>query len=132
MPRTFHSLLLTGLFAITLSACATTQMPYHGFSSQAALDQSDAKVTQESAMSGPLDPLNLAQDDQEYTHEGNAYDRTEEGYYEWGQRLYGMGYRDVYYVADLAPKAFGHEIIDTYEHDIEQGFNDAAKAAARH
>lgn len=87
---------------------------------------------QQSVMNGPMDPMNLAQDGQDYSHDGNAYDRIEEGYYEWGARLYGMGYRDVYYVADLAPKAMGHDIMDTYEHAIEQGFNDAAQKNTAH
>jgi len=102
------------------------QMPFHGFADQAALDQNDAAVVQQSAANGPLDPMNLAQDDMNYTHEGMAYDRMEEGYYQWGAKMYGRGYRDVYYVEDLAPKAVGHEIDDTYEHAIQQGFEDAS------
>ena len=124
--RRYHPSLAALLFALSLAACATTQMPYHGFANQAALDKNDAEVTRESAMNGPLDPMNLAQDDQDYTHQGIAYDRIEEGYYQWGAKMYGMGYRDVYYVEDLAPKAFGHELEDTYEHAIDAGFNDAA------
>ena len=119
------------LLSFLLASCATTQMPYHGFATEADLEAKDATVTKESALNGPMDPQNLAQDGQEYTHDGNAYDREEEGYYEWGVKLYQMGYRDVYYVADLAPKAMGHDIIDTYEHAIEQGFNDAAKNAGQ-
>ena len=128
MHRTFHSVLVVTSLLL-LAACATTQMPYHGFATEAQLDAHDSTVIQQSAVDGPMDPRNLAQDGQEYTHNGNAYDREEEGYYEWGAKLYGMGYRDVYYVADLAPKAMGHDLINTYEHDIEQGFNDAAKNA---
>jgi hypothetical protein len=114
------------LFAVALGACATTQMPYHGFADQATLDKNDATIVQESAMNGPLDPMNLAQDGMNYTHDGNAYDRLEEGYYQWGAKMYDRGYRDVYYVEDLAPKAFGHEMEDTYEHAIDAGFRAAA------
>ncbi len=81
---------------------------------------------QQSALGGTLDPMNLAQDDQRYAHDNIAYDRVEEGYYQWGQRLYAMGYRDEYYVRDLAPKAFHHEILDTYDHAIAKGFEDAS------
>lgn len=81
----------------------------------------------QSASGGPLDPLSLAQEDQRYTHDGAAYDRIEEGYYQWGARLYVIGYRDEFYVRDLAPKAFHHELMDTYDHAIAQGFVDAEK-----
>ena len=80
---------------------------------------------QQSAMGNSLDPMSLAQDNQRYAHDGIAYDRNEEGYYEWGHKLYQMGYRDEFYVRDLAPKAFGHEMMDTYDHDIAKGFEDA-------
>ena len=126
ISRTFHSSLTALLFAIMLGACATAQMPFHGFADQATLDKNDAAVVQESAENGPLDPMNLAQNDMDYEHDGIAYDRIEEGYYQWGAKLYGLGYRDVYYVEDLAPKAFGHEMEDTYEHAIQKGFKDAA------
>ncbi len=122
MPR----FLFLAVALIFVSACATTQPPYHGFPDQASLDRQDAMVMQQSVISGPLDPMNLAQDDQRYSHGNIAYDRLEEGYYQWGQRLYGMGYRDKYYVLDLAPKAFHHEILNTYDHAIERGFEDAA------
>jgi hypothetical protein len=111
---------------IFVSACASTQPPYHGFPDQASLDRQDAMVMQQSVIGGPLDPRNLAQDDQRYAHNNIAYDRIEEGYYRWGQRLYGMGYRDAFYVRDLAPKAFHHELLDTYDHAIAKGFEDAA------
>lgn len=111
---------------IVVSACAATQPPYHGFTSQASLDRQDAIVMEQSAIGGPLDPMNLAQDDQRYSHGNSAYDRIEEGYYQWGQRLCAMGYRDEFYVRDLAPKAFHHEILDTYDHAIAKGFEDAS------
>ncbi len=81
---------------------------------------------QQSAIGGKLDPMNLAQDDQRYLHNNIAYDRIEEGYYQWGQKLYAMGYRDEFYARDLAPKAFQHPLLDTYDHAIAQGFEDAA------
>lgn len=80
---------------------------------------------QQSASGGSLDPRNLAQEDQRYAHDNIAYDRNEEGYYQWGHHLYQMGYRDEFYVRDLAPKAFGHEMMDTYDHAIAKGFEDA-------
>ncbi len=82
---------------------------------------------QQSTIGGTLDPMNLAQDDQRYGHDNIAYNRIEEGYYQWGQRLYAMGYRDEFYARDLAPKAFHHQILDTYDHAIAKGFEDAGK-----
>src|SRR5437868_15320319 len=116
MPRSFYRKLAVLLCSIGLAACAAT-MPYHGFPDQASLDRSDAYVIKESA-GGSLDPMNLALEDQQYEHHKIAYGRVEEGYYQWGQRLYKMGYRDVYYVRDLAPNAFRHELLDTYDHAI--------------
>jgi hypothetical protein len=123
MLRFSFSALFLPLF---LMACAAAVLPYHGFADQSALDKTDQIVTKESG-GGPLDPQNLASDDQRYVHNNVAYDRTEEGYYQWGAKLYAMGYRDVYYVRDLAPKAFHHEMMDTYDHAIEAGFTDAQK-----
>jgi hypothetical protein len=111
--------------ALILLSCATAQLPYHGFTDQASLDAQDGIVMQQSAIGGVLNPLSLAQNDQRYGHDNVAYDRMEEGYYQWGQRLYGMGYRDEFYVRDLAPKAFHHEVLDTYDHAIAKGFEDA-------
>ena len=122
MARLFFQVFALSLF----TACATTQIPYHGFTDQASLDKQNAIVLQQSATSGQLDPLNLAQDDQRYIHDDIAYNRIEEGYYQWGQRLYAMGYRDGFYVRDLAPKAFGHQLLDTYDHAIAKGFEDAS------
>jgi len=124
----FYALLLP----LFLVACAPAEMPYHGFADQAALDKTDQIVMKESATGGPLDPLNLAQEDQRYAHDNIAYDRMEEGYYQWGAKLYGMGYRDVYYVRDLAPKAFRHEMMDTYDHAVEAGFANAEKNDPAH
>ncbi len=126
MPRSL-------LFALTLTllSCATAQPPYHGFTDQPSLDKQDALVIAQSVTGGPLDPMNLAQEDQRYAHNNIAYDRIEEGYYQWGQRLYAMGYRDEYYVRDLAPKAFHHEMMDTFDHAIAHGFEDASNAGKR-
>src|ERR1035441_5443804 len=128
MLRFSFSALSLSLF---LMACAATELPYHGFTDQSALDKTDQTVVQQS-VGGQLDPLNLAQEDQRYVHNNIAYDRMEEGYYQWGAKLYGMGYRDVYYVRDLAPKAFRHELMDTYDHAIEAGFADAEKNDPAH
>jgi hypothetical protein len=126
----FHNVLMPRLFIlpliVTLVACATPQPPYHGFSDKTSLDNQDAIVLQQSAIAGPLDPMNLARDDQRYDHDNIAYNRIEEGYYQWGQKLYAMGYRDEFYVRDLAPKAFHHDLMDTYDHAIAKGFEDAA------
>src|SRR5438270_8879047 len=116
------------LFAILscsiLLSCAAAQQPYHGFSDQASLDKNDLVVLKES-IGGSLDPMNLAIEDQRYTHDNQAYNRVEEGYYQWGQKLYSMGYRDAFYVRDLAPHAFRHDVMDVYDHAIEKGFHDA-------
>jgi len=110
--------------SVVLLACAAAQQPYHGFSDQASLDKSDLVVMKES-VGGTLDPNNLAMEDQRYNHNNLAYNRIEEGYYQWGFKLYQMGYRDAYYIRDLAPHAFRHDVMDVYDHAIEQGFHDA-------
>ena len=115
--------------ALFVGCAAQQQMPYHGFATQSALDAKDAYVAKES-VGGKLDPKNLATEDQKYVHDDIYYDRMEEGYYQWGKALYSLGYRDVYYVRDMAPHAFRHELLDTYDHAIAQGFNDAESAAA--
>jgi hypothetical protein len=126
IPTFFMTRLLFLATAICfLSACATTQPPFHGFTDQASLNKQDALVIQQSSIGNVLDPMNLAQDDQRYNHDNIAYNRIEEGYYQWGQKLYAMGYRDEFYVRDLAPKALHHELMDTYDHAIAKGFEDA-------
>ena len=45
--------------------------------------------------------------------------------YQWGAKLYDLGYRDAFYVRDLSPRAMHHELIDTYDHAIATGFEDA-------
>ena len=115
---------LAGCATLMMSCATSQQLPYHGFSDQATLEQKDNYVIKES-IGGSLDPMNLAQEDQRYVHDKIAYDRVEEGYYQWGRKLYGLGYRDVYYVRDLAPHAFRHQMDDTYDHDLQKGFEDA-------
>lgn len=117
--------LLVVASALTVVGCAAQQQwPYHGFDSQATLESKDAFVAKES-VGGKLDPKNLASEDQKYVHDGIYYDRAEEGYYQWGHMMYKMGYRDVYYVRDMAPHAFRHALLDVYDHAIEKGFEDA-------
>src|SRR5437016_5535379 len=103
MIRTLRFSIAVPVFAV-FASCAAPQPLFHGFQDQTSLDNTDANVIKQSA-GGSLDPLNLAQEDQRYVHDNIAYNRIEEGYYQWGQKLYGMGYRDVYYVRDLAPHA---------------------------
>src|SRR5438552_1979897 len=59
------------LFSVALAACAATQMPYHGFADEATLERSDEQVMRQS-VNGPLDPMNLAQEDQRYVHDNLA------------------------------------------------------------
>ena len=132
MPRSFRqyirifSLCLSlGMVSHFVSGCASTP-PYHGFADKATLDDKDTYVIKESS-GGSLDPMNLALDDQQYAHSNMAYSRVEEGYYQWGRHLYQMGYRDIYYVKDLAPHAFRHEVMDVYDHAIVTGYEDAQK-----
>ncbi len=135
MPRSTRLILISAWLALvavssTLGGCSAT-MPFHGFPSQAALDEKDTYILKESS-GGALDPMNLALEDQQYEHSKIAYSRVEEGYYQWGYRMYKMGYRDIYYVKDLAPHAFRHELMDTYDHALTAGFDDAQKQDAAH
>src|ERR1700753_1619923 len=120
--RSFSQLCILSLVLVAIG-CGSTEI-YHGFKDETALNRADNYVMSES-LGGKLDPMNLAQEDQRYTHGDVAYNRMEEGYYQWGAKLHEMGSRDVFYVRDLAPKAFHRELIDTYDHAIEQGFKDA-------
>ena len=111
---------------VFLSSCGTApSVAYHGFTDQGTLNQKDDYVLAQSA-GGALDPNNLTEPEARYEHDNIAYSRVEEGYYQWGKKLYGMGYRDVYYVRDLAPRAFRHEMMDVYDHAVAKGFEDAA------
>jgi hypothetical protein len=110
---------------VALMSCGVAQQPYHGFSDQNSLDTKDSYVLRES-VGGALDPTTLAQADQRYNHHGIAYNQMEEGYYQWGAKMYELGYRDAFYVRDLAPRAMHRELMDTYDHAIAAGFEDAA------
>ncbi len=115
------------VFAVALFVgCAGQQLPFHGFTDASGLDKADTYVLSQS-VGGKLDPNNLAQEDQRYNHNNIAYNRTEEGYYQWGAKLYGMGYRDVYYVRDLEPRAFRRALLDVYDQAIQAGFEDSEK-----
>jgi hypothetical protein len=105
-------------------------MPYHGFITSSDLDRSDSYVLAES-VGGKLDPRSMSQEDQRYVHVNIAYDRNEEGYYQWGKKLFEMGYRDEYYVRDLEPRAFRHELLDTYDKAIQAGFEEAENKASK-
>lgn len=118
-------LLSLGVSLAAAMSCGVAQQPYHGFQDQNSLDSKDTYVLRES-VGGALDPNGLSQSGQQYNHHGIAYNQIEEGYYQWGVKLYGLGYRDAYYVRDLAPRAMHHTLIDTYDHAIATGFEDAA------
>jgi hypothetical protein len=117
-------ILLPAAIGALLASCGSVQQPYHGFPDQGALDTKDTYVLRES-VGGALDPTTLAQADQMYDHHNIAFNQIEEGYYQWGQKLYALGYRDVFYIRDLAPRAMHHALMDTYDHAIETGFDDA-------
>jgi hypothetical protein len=136
MPRSIYQpfrglLALAAIVALTFIGCAAQQqLPYHGFPDQSSLDAKDSYVAKES-IGGRLDPKNLATDDQKYVHDDIYYNRMEEGYYQWGVALWKLGYRDVYYVRDMAPRVFHHEMLDVYDHAIEKGFEDAESLASK-
>lgn len=141
MPSQNHSKLTANFshfakrYAFALIVCAFAAgcfpkpMPYHGFTTSGDLDKADNYVLAES-IGGKLDPRSMAQEDQRYSHDNIAYDRNEEGYYQWGKQLYSLGYRDDLYIQDLAPRAFRHELLDTYMKALKSGFDDAMDAAA--
>lgn len=118
---------VASLAVLFLIGCVAAQLPYAGFPDKQSLDAKEQYVMQESD-GGKLEVMNLAKEDQRYVHDRIAYDRIEEGYYQWGAKLYEMGFRDEYYVRDLAPKAMKHELMNTYDHAIAKGFNDALEA----
>ena len=107
---TLATLLLAS--AALLAGCAAS-LPYHGFQDQATLDQKDQIVIKESS-GGSLDPMNLAIEDQQYEHHRIAYNRVEEGYYQWGARLYAMGYR----ITPLSRPTKGYDSF-TFAFDLE-------------
>src|SRR5437762_5460503 len=98
-PHRIFLAVSVAMLTASFFACAGTQQPYHGFQDQSSLDAKDAYAIRES-VSGALDPMTLAQSGQNYTHHGIAYSQLEEGYYQWGHKMYDMGYRDEYYVRD--------------------------------
>lgn len=119
-------LLFSCMFAI--ASCGEPDVMYGGFSDQGALSKADQYVMAES-VGGKLDPANNSKEDQRYEHDHLAYNRMEEGYYQWGYSLYKMGYRDLWYVRDLAPKAFRKKLLSTYDDAIQAGYKAAKKAA---
>ena len=121
------SLLLTVLLCVGLWSCGPKDVLYGGFTDQAALNKADQYVMAES-VGGKLDPVNNSKEDQRYEHDHIAYNRMEEGYYQWGKSLYNLGYRDLWHVRDLAPQAFRKTLLSTYENAIQAGFKDAEKA----
>jgi len=123
MLKSYCRVLNVGLLLILLSGCGAASTPYHGFTTASGLDNADSYVLAES-VGGKLDPQLLSKDDQRYTHGGIAYDRMEEGYYQWGVKVFDLGYRDEMYVRDLAPRAFKRDILDIYDKALQAGFED--------
>jgi predicted small lipoprotein YifL len=119
--------LVVALF--TLAACNTKtgDLTYAGFKSKAELDQADQTVISES-VGGRLDPAKLAPEPGRYNHNNIHYSQTEEGYYRWGMELYKMGYRDIYHVEDLAPRAFKRTVMDNNMNALVAGFKDTRSA----
>ncbi len=110
--------------ALAVVGCAAPVILNGGFPDKQTLETKEAYVMKESD-GGKLDPANLAIEGQRYAHDKIAYDRMEEGYYQWGAKLYEMGFRDEFYVRDLAPKAMHHDLLNTYDHAVASGFDDA-------
>ena len=113
-----------------LVGCGSAPLPYHGFADDAALQKADSYVIAES-VGGKLDPRSMSLEDQRYAHDNIAYDRMEEGYYQWGLKMYQMGYREEDYVRELAPRAFKRDLLDTYDKALEAGFEAGEQQAAR-
>lgn len=125
--RSLHSSVLALMLAISISACGPqVDLTNAGFASNAALQNADRIVLAES-VGGRLDPAKLAPSEGRFTHDNVQYSATEEGYYRWGQELYKLGYRDVVYVEDLAPKAFRRQVMSIYADALSQGFRNAEK-----
>jgi hypothetical protein len=103
--------------------CAPS-LPNHGFQNTTLLGNADDFVVKESA-GGQMDPRNMAQEDQRYAHDNIAYDRNEEGYYQWGMKMYQLGYRDELYIRDLEVRAFKHPLLDSYDKAVQAGFEAA-------
>jgi len=125
------SFLLSLLALVSFSVgCGSAPMPYHGFADNNALDKADGYVIAES-VGGKLDPKSLSQEDQRYAHDGIAYDRMEEGFYQWGGKVFELGYRDEYYVRELEPRAFKRDLLDIYDKAIQAGFENAEDQAKK-
>jgi len=123
-------LFVSAVPVISLLSCGAPSLPYHGFANDAALSNADDYVLKES-IGGQMDPRNMSQEDQRYTHDGIAYDRNEEGYYQWGMKMYQLGYRDEYYVRDFEERAFKHPLLDSYDKAVQAGY-EAAMNQAKH
>jgi hypothetical protein len=124
LTKSFASLLFMALTLFAMSCGPKVDMTNAGFATKAQLEQADQTVINES-VGGSLDPAKLAPENGRFNHNGANYSMAEEGYYRWGKKLYEMGYRDHYYVQDLAPRAFKRKIMDIYEAALTAGFKDA-------
>ena len=124
IQRSLASLLFVTLAFIAMSCGPKVDMTNAGFATRAQLEEADRVVVAES-VGGSLDPAKLAPENGRFNHNGANYSMAEEGYYRWGRKLYEMGYRDPFYVQDLAPKAFKRKVMDIYEAALTAGFKDA-------
>lgn len=127
--RVSNLFILLALF--TLASCnpKVGDLTHAGFPGKAELDKADQYVIGES-VGGKLDPTTLAPNSDRYEHNGINYSQAEEGYYRWGKKLHEMGYRDVYYIQDLAPRAFKRKVMDNNYNALTAGFKDARDAAS--
>ncbi len=130
MTFSFIRISVTLLLVGSAVGCGAPSMPYHGFQSDALLSNADDYVIRES-VGGQIDPRNMSSEDQRYAHDNVAYDRNEEGYYQWGMKMYQLGYRDELYVRDLEPRAFKHPLLDSYDKAVEAGFEAAEDQAKK-
>lgn len=128
-PRNIASLLLI-MVSMTLMACGPKiDLTHAGFTSKSDMESADRIVIAES-VGGKLDPAVLAPENGRFNHNGANYSMAEEGYYRWGKKLYEMGYRDIYHIKDLAPRAFKRKIMDIYEAALSAGFYDSRDGVA--
>ncbi len=130
MTFSYIRISICALLLGTAVGCGAPSLPYHGFQSSNSLSSADDYVLKES-IGGKMDPLNMSQEDQRYAHDGIAYDRKEEGYYQWGMKMYQLGYRDIYYIRDLEPRAFKQTLLDTFEKAIDAGYDAAQSQASK-
>lgn len=113
--------LVLGILTAGTGCQSGKELPNHGFSDAATLEKTDKYVIAES-VGGKLDPANMVREENRYTHDGINYNRTEEGYYQWGVKMYELGYRDWFYVSDLEEQAFRRPLMDTYTDAIKAGY----------